>query len=227
MPKASTTPYTEYTFRYDYKDEIDKELTLKWITEFFEGYTIFDEIATKTKKPHLQGKVGKSMSLVQIKKLRLKTFEGSNYSIAKIDDKEKYNSYIAKDGNMLINNDDTFSAEFIEKSKGVHNEIIEKVGKKTSTKPFCLVVAEEFERDYKVETDMIRKFTFTDIQELADHNAHKILLGFIIKRLGKVAKVFDTNTLQKMYNGIKNYIIQGDAEAELRQLKHFAEMLQL
>ena len=55
------------------------------------------------------------------------------------------------------------------------------------------------------------------------YDVQKHLLSFILMRLGKTAKVFDAAVLQRMYNGIKNYILHSDSNPYKTDLyKHYS-----
>ena len=93
MPKSATTPFTYYSFRLDidYLDD-NNTIVLDKLKTFIKlnclKYAIFKEIADKTKKPHIQGKVGLSKSMSQYRKIFQdsfpKLFVGTNYSMAVI-----------------------------------------------------------------------------------------------------------------------------------------------
>lgn len=143
-------------------------------------------------------------------------FEGTNYSISNIDDDIAYNSYIAKEGNLVASNIDTFTPEFIQEQVDKHKQLKtafeSKKQKKESTTTFTQKVMADFILKFPIETDHIRSpfYKPNDYEKKVYDNACRTLLKFILKRLGDVVKVFDDNVLQRMYTGIKNGILQSD-----------------
>lgn len=228
MPTQSSKTFTYYTFRFDYDTVEQVEKVKALILRECPKYAIFDEVSDVVGKQHLQGKIGKCMSCEQIRK-RFKAalpdyFVKTNYSIKEIKEEEAYDSYICKDGKVLINN--VFTQDYIDSQvkKRVENVAkFEQKTKKICVKNFTESVASDFVRDHLYAVQQIQQgqnyFKPTDYEKEQLEAAYDLLLSFILKRLGKVAKVFDTNILQRMFNGIKNYIIQLDDESS----KNFAK----
>lgn len=220
MPRKSSTPFTYYSFRFDYETEKQKNDCKDLILRECPKYAIFDEVSDEVGKHHLQGKIGKEMSDEQLRK-RFKAalpnyFNKSNYSLAHIMEPENYDSYICKDGNVVINN--IFSQEYIDAQvqKRVEKKVAfeNKKQKQKSSVPFTQKVAFDFVSENPSEARVIQQSqNLYKVEEKAMVKAHEDLLKFLLKRLGKAAKVFDDNVLQRMYTGVKNYIIQLDENA--------------
>lgn len=224
MGRKSQTPFTYYTFRFDVDWQVESILLnqLKsYIISEFPKYAIFREISDKTKKPHLQGKIGKNLSTDQIRKNLKKqfpnVFSDTNYSIAIIDNPDKYDSYICKSQNVFCNN--VFQDSEIEKYNQIFEEVkeelnlkYEKSGKRQSkSKTFLENVVSEFCEEHPTDVERIHHYTIyipsMDIEIEQFRDSKKILFRFLLKRLGKLSKVFDVNILQRMYNGILNSVI--------------------
>lgn len=217
MPKTSSTPFTYYSFRYDYPDDITRDKILSFIKRECMKYAIFDEVSTEVGKKHIQGKIGKAISDVQLRKHFKEAFPKmlvkSNYSLGIIKDAEKYDSYICKDGKALINN--IFTSEYIDQQVEKHNQIINEIKVKDikKSKTFTEDVAIEFTEKYpNLCSLIISEYGEYKPDKSKTEDAKKMLLGFLLKRLGKIAKVFDNNVLQRMYNGLKNYIIMNASD---------------
>lgn len=239
MPKQSITPYTEYTFRYDYKDDAIVEKIKNYIIREIPKYAIFDEISEKTEKPHLQGKIGKALSLDQLRKHFHKEFPGvfckSNYSITLIQDPSHWDSYICKDGKVLCNN--IFSQEFIdaqvhirEVNKIEHQLKKEKNVKKMASTSFTQQVFNEFKNSNPIEMNHIKcglDYCASDTDILYYDKACEKLLGFLLKRLGNIVKVFDDVVLQRMYTGIKNAILNEGQDFNPILVSQYKKRIQL
>lgn len=235
MPKKTITPFTYYSFRYDYEDDVTRDKILAFIKRECPKYAIFDEISSVVEKKHIQGKIGKCISSEQLRKHFKEAFPNlfskSNYSIKDIKEPENYDSYICKDGVPLLNN--VFEDDYIALQKIKHNEIQKKViaadaKKKTTT--FTYDVAKEFVDKYPDQAfQIINEHYEYRCDKSVTESAKKTLLHFLLKRLGKVAKVFDDNVLQRMYNGIKNYIIMtsGRDDVEYNYISTFENRITL
>jgi len=234
MPKSSVTPFTFYTFRYDFKDDNELELIKKYFIRECPKYAIFIEISTKTQKLHIQGKVGKALSCEQLRKNLRAEFPGkfvkSNYSMTDIDHPEEYDSYICKDGKPLCNN--VFSQEFIDEAVLLHKSKVvafEKKKEKQVTETFTQKVFHDFCKEYPHDVASIQYLVYnpSDYEKNQYDKSCEVLLAFILKRLGKAVKVFDDNILQRMYTGIKNSVIQLDDTSSQKQLKLYKSRIQL
>lgn len=217
---------------YNYFDIILKELThtnvlriIQYIQKHFMKYAIAYEISEITKKPHLQGKIYITKDIETVRKNMKKDlgfFNKSNYSLAPIKDEEKYDSYICKDGKLLINN--CFTEDEIITAILKHKEVIvknEEVSKLTFTQRIA--------RDYKIENEcgIIKQFSYSNACDLELNKAHEHLLKYILKRLGKVVKCFDERELQKIYNGVKNSIIYENEDTLERQVQFYSKRIEL
>lgn len=237
MPKKSITPFTYYTFRYDYPDEEMVYKVMNSIKRLFPKYAIFREISDKVQKPHLQGKIGVALSLIQTRKnLRAdlpNVFEGTNYSISNIDDDTAYNSYIAKEGNLVSSNIDIFTSEYIKEQVDKHNQLKiafeSKKQKRLTTKTFTQMVMEEFIKKYPIEVDYIRQpfYKPSDYEKKLYDDACNTLLDYLLQRLGDVVKIFDNQILQRHYTGIKNGILRRDARCSKEVTKMYSNIIQL
>jgi len=225
MGRKSTTPFTYYTFRFDidWQDENNNSFLSKlknYIMATFSKYAIFSEISDKTKKPHLQGKIGQALGLERIRELLKKQFPGvfhdTNYSMSLVDHPEKYDSYICKSNNIFCNN--VFTLSEIQQYNDTYSEVKEELkskyetGKKQSkSKTFLENVVREFSELHPSDVERIHHYTIyipsMDIEIEQFRDSKQILFRFLLKRLGKLAKVFDVNILQRMYNGILNSVI--------------------
>lgn len=233
------------TFRYDLPEENDNEcLALNYIDEdFFEHYdkrqkqvinyiehnfmkyAIAFEISTITKKPHLQGKIFITKDLETVRKNMKKDLgflNRSNYSLAIIKEPEKYDSYICKDGNLILNN--VFTDEFIKESMEKHKEVIVKNQENEK-----LTFTQRIARDYKIENEcgIIKQFSYSNACDLELNKAHEHLLRYILKRLGKVVKCFDERELQRIYNGVKNSIIYENEDTLEREVQFYSKRIEL
>lgn len=237
MPKQSTTPFTYYSFRYDYDDLVLLGKIKKYIEVNIPKYAIFDEISDDVKKKHIQGKIGVKLSLVQLKKNLNKEFPNvfvrSNYSIADIKKPDDYDSYIAKDGKVFMNNIPEFTQEYITEQVKKHKTLVtafeNKKQKSESSKTFTEKVTEDFIKENPIDCDYIRSpfYKPNDYEKKLYDIACQKLLQYILKRLGKISKVFDDNILQRMYNGIKNGIIQTDDKCSHLVMKSYENRIQL
>jgi len=235
MPKHSITPFTYYTFRYDYTDDSIVEKIKNYFVREFPKYAIFREISDVVGKKHLQGKIGKAMSNVQVRKNLLlefpNVFNRTNYSCVPIDKPDEYDSYICKDGDALINN--VFSQEFIDEAVALRKTKVSEFTKKQTARsavlPFTHKVVLDFMAEYPIETQIIQRpeYKMTDYEQKVYDKACEGLLMFLLKRLGKIAKVFDDNILQRMYTGIKNHILMCDDKASQVQLGFYKGRIQL
>lgn len=219
MPKVSQTPFTYYTFRYDYQDDNDIEKIKSYILANIPKYAIFKEISSDVGKKHIQGKLGKALSLVQLRKQLKEAFPmfiKSNYSIADVKDVDKYDSYICKDGDVLCNN--IFTEEYIKEQVEIHKQNVAVFDKKqkdrAETVTFTKSVANDFcklfSSDVVVIQQGLREYKPSDYEKASYRKSCNVLLNYLLKRLGKIAKVFDDNVLQRMYSGIKNDVVTRD-----------------
>lgn len=239
MPKQSTTPFTYYSFRYDYNDMEKLNKIKKYIEVNIPKYAIFDEISSEVGKTHIQGKIGLCLSLVQLKKNLKKEFPNefikSNYSIAIIKKPDEYDSYIAKDGKVFMNNCKEFTEEYINAQVEKHKQKVsafekknEKIESKLKTKTFVMEVTDDFIEKYPMETEHIRSaYNSSDYLHKYHREACEDLLCFLLTRLGKVSKVFDDNILQRMYTGIKNGIVQRDPLCSRRMAESYENRINL
>lgn len=234
MPKSSVTPFQYYTFRYDYTSQEEVEKIKDYIMKQIPKYAIFDEVSDVVGKSHIQGKIGKALSGVQLRKHFKAEFPGyfvkSNYSIKEIQDEEKYDSYICKGGVIVCNNvfTDEYIAAQVEKHKQCVTELKQKKEKIINI-PFTQQVAKDFKRLYPHDVKDIQWTPYkpSDSDKKRYEDACEKLLGYILKRLGDVAKVFDDNILQRMYNGIKNVFIQEDEECSAFYIKQYKNRINL
>jgi len=235
MPKQSITPFTYYTFRYDYTDDTMVEKIKKYFMRDFPKYALFLEVSQDVNKNHIQGKIGKALSLVQVRKNLLaefpNVFSKSNYSISDIKKPDEYDSYICKDGNVLCNNvfDDEYILSQKEKHIVLHNAFENKKQKKNATVSFTQKIFQDFCKEYPFDVRDIqcRFYQPTDYEKNVYDKACESLLKFILKRLGDVVKVFDDNVLQRMYNGVKNAILALDDKCSHTLLEHYKNRIQL
>jgi len=233
MPKHSVTPFTYYTFRFDYDDDMLVDKIKSYVLREIPKYALFLEVSSDVKKKHIQGKLGKAISEEQLRKHFKKEFPNlfvkSNYSIKDIKEPEKYDSYICKDGNVLCNN--IFNEQYILDQVALHKEKITEFETKAKKTIAPVTFTEKVFRDFvtqcphDVTTIQLSYYDYkpTDAEKKRNEDACKVLLAYILKRLGKIAKVFDDNVLQRMYNGIKNSIIQLDdksAEGFVKKLEN-------
>jgi len=232
------TPFTFYTFRYDNEDTSVFEKIKAYIIREIPKYAVFIEISTEVGKTHIQGKIGKCISHEQLRK-HFKSefpnlFDKSNYSIAPIKDIEQWDSYICKDGNVLCNN--VFTQEFIdeqvEKHKVCVNNHKKKMEKKQSAVSFTQKVFADFLIEFPLDVRDIQYYshyegTLTEYELKCYDRATSSLLSYILKRLGKVVKVFDDCVLQRLYSGIKNSIIQLDEGSALRNVSWYKSKIQM
>jgi hypothetical protein len=226
----SETPFTYYAFRFDIDWRIDSPLLnqLKsYIISEFPKYSIFQEISDIEKKPHLQGKIGKALSRQQviknIKKAFKDTFVGSNYCIAEIKEPEKYDSYFCKSNNIFMNNIFTQSQidYFNEIYESVKHELENNHGvkiKQSKSKTFLQKVVYEFNQQHYECVEILHHYhvynwNLTEDEKSKTLSSKITLLKHLMKMLGSNGKVFDTNILQRMYNGIYNSIIQQNEDA--------------
>lgn len=236
MPKKSITPFTYYAFRYDYQTDLEVEKLRSYIVREIPKYAIFIEVSTEVGKKHVQGKLGKCLSEVQLRK-HLKEefpqFEKSNYSLSVIKDVEKYDSYICKDGKPLCNN--VFSEEYILEQVIKHTSIVQEFDAKKSNKSkfqtFTQKVLEEFLKKYNGHVIHIQQFSYlfnpTDYERESYDKSCEFLLGFLLKNLGDVVKVFDDSILQRLYTGLKNSILQLDEQSSKKQLSYYCSKINL
>lgn len=234
MPKKASTPFTYYTFRYDYTDDNQVEKIKNYIEKEIPKYAIFNEISDVVGKKHLQGKIGKEISEIQLRKHFKAEFPDwfikSNYSIVRINDEEKYDSYICKGGKVVINN--IFTDDYIKEQVEKHKEIVTKGDnkkEKLKTLNFYQQVAVDFVKQYPKECEYIQWIPYKpdDNNKKLQQDALVTLLDYLLKRLGSLAKEFDDNMLQRKYNGIKNYIIQLDVEASRAQTNKYKNRIEL
>ena len=218
MPKKTTTPFTYYTFRYDYTDDNVVQKIKQYIINEIPKYALFLEVSQEVGKNHIQGKLGQCISEEQLRKHFKAVFPGvftkSNYSIKAIKDPESYDSYICKDGKPLCNN--VFTPEYIQeqvdKHKVLHTAFVSAKQKKETTLTFTQKVFKDFCAECPLDVTQIQSIYYnpTDYEKKCYDDSCQKLLSFLLKRLGKAVKVFDDNILQRMYNGIKNSIMMID-----------------
>lgn len=235
MPRSSVTPFTYYTFRYDYTDTVIRDKICEYFIREFARYAIFDEVSDKVEKHHIQGKIGKCMSDEQIRKnirkVFPKVFDKSNYSIAKIKDPDAYDSYICKGGKVLCNN--VFTPEYIDAQVEKHKSIVEDKDVKRcklSSPTFTQSVFMDFKKDHFNYFNHIRYANTyrPDEGEILHYEAAcEKLLGYILKRLGNVVKVFDDTVLQRMYTGIKTAILMDGVEENSVLVSQYKKRIQL
>jgi len=234
MPKTTVTPFTFYSFRFDYDDETIVDKIKGYVIREIPKYALFLEVSQDVKKKHIQGKIGKCISEEQLRKHFKKefpnVFEKSNYSIKSIKEPENYDSYICKDGNVLCNN--VFTDEYIQAQKEKHIELHQKfVSKKEKnlSVTFTQKVFNDFIKECPDEVQDIqtRYQMNSDYHKDVYDKACKKLLGFLLKRLGDLVKVFDDNVIQRMYNGIKNSIVHLDDKCCQKLLDSYVDRIQL
>lgn len=221
MPKTSSTPFAYYTFRFDYTDDSMCDKIKNYIIRDYPKYALFLEVSTEVQKKHIQGKIGKALSLVQIRKHLLKefpnTFNKSNYSLGEIKKPDEYDSYICKDGKVLCNN--VFETDYINAQVDKHKKLVIAFENKKQKKESALTFTQKVFNDFVIENPLdVRDIQIgyqtvwkpTESERKRYDNACENLLKYILKRLGKVVKVFDDNILQRMYTGIKNSVLMLD-----------------
>lgn len=238
MPKATITPFTFYSFRYDL-DGVHNVKILDYIKREFPKYAIFKEEGEITGKFHYQGKIGKNISLVQLKKNILKEFnlngkekvlDRSNYSIAVIMDIDKYDSYICKDGEPVLNN--VFSEDFILEQVDKHKTILatKKEKKEEFMKKKKINWTQEIVSDYKKEHPEEVKRLMLNAYKNNDMNAlltKKHLLRYTLKRMGSLTKTIDKHIIERIFNGLILSLIHTNSQSLDDATEHFAEMLGL
>lgn len=243
MPKSSVTPFAYYTFRYDYTDAVLLDKIVKYIMREFPKYAIFDEISEVVGKSHAQGKIGKSLSIEQVRKHFHKEFPGvfirTNYSITLIKDEDAYDSYICKDGKVLCNNvfDNEYIDAQIEKHKQCKSEAKEKkikIETKLSNQTFTQSVFMGFKNehfDYYNHIKYAVTYKPTEDETMLHDIACERLLAYLLKRLGNIVKVFDDTVLQRMYTGVKNAILVDGLESmssgEFKLVSQYKKRIQL
>lgn len=235
MPKTTTTPFTYYAFRFDYTSVEEMEKVKAYIIREIPKYAVFDEVSTEVGKNHIQGKLGKCISEVQLRKHLKSQFPQmikSNYSLSVIVEPEKYDSYICKDGKVLCNN--VFTDEYIQEQVKLREQNqceFKKKQDKVKEPPFTQSVFKEFIKKYPGETETIQLFSYkfnpTDYEIKQVRTAQETLLGYILQRLGIIVKVFDDNILQRMYNGIKNSILLLDPNSQAQQKVYYSSRINL
>lgn len=236
MPKKSITPFTFYTFRFDYQNEEQLEKIKTYILGNIPKYAIFKEISDVVAKPHIQGKIGLSLSVEQTRKNFKKDlpnmFCKSNYTITHINT-ENWDSYICKDGVVFMNN--VFTEEYINEQVEIRKKnklAFEAKKEKAKAAPvtFTHSVFTEFCKLFPHDVTQIqlgKPYNPSDYEKASYLKACNVLLSFILKRLGKIAKVFDDNVLQRMYNGIKNSIIELDETSSANNYKTYENRISL
>lgn len=221
------------SFRYDLPENSEQpedyyiDAIKKYIVANFMKYAIAYEIASETKKPHLQGKILIKKDKDTVRKNMKKDlgfFCRSNYSLAIIKEPEKYDSYICKDGKFIINN--IFTEEYILEQVKKHNEIVEKY-KEVQKLTFTQRVAKDYKEENKNCLGIIRQYSYSEAKVLELEIAHEDLLKYILKRLGKVVKCFDERELQRIYNGVKNSIIYENDDTLERAVQFFSKRIEL
>lgn len=234
MPKVSQTPFTYYTFRYDYQDDNDIEKIKSYIIANIPKYAIFKEISSEVGKKHIQGKLGKPLSLVQLRKQLKEAFPmfiKSNYSIADVKDVDKYDSYICKDGDVLCNN--IFTEEYIKEQVEIHKQKVSIFDKKekAKTQTFTQSVFTDFCKLYPADVTVIQcgaqEYKPSDYEKESYLKSCRTLLSYLLKRLGKVVKAFDDNVLQRMYTTIKNAVIELDDNSSAYNTKPYEYRIKL
>lgn len=219
-----------YTFRLDIKHDDDRLPALAdYIKANFPKYAIFKENGEITKKPHLQGQIGSSYSL-QTMRNRFRAlypllFCGTNYSITYVKDKNKYLSYTCKENNIFVNN--ILTQEQINQFNEPYKE---KVKLKSIT--FTQKVFKDFVIEYEQDCNILKQLSYYNYKLSEQEkdmliNSKKVLLEYILKRLGSLTQVFDNHVLQKMYNGILNSILQDDNQSQKRQMEYWSNVIQL
>lgn len=236
MPKKSSTPFTYYTFRYDYDNDQIIEKIKTYIVTNYPKYALFLEVSQEVNKKHIQGKIGVALSAIQLRKQLKKQFPDvffkTNYSISDINEPEKYDSYICKDGKPLCNN--IFTQEYIDEQVKIHSEKVIAFKSKEQKKKvlnFTQQVLEDFMKEFPLDVNQIR-YHYYDVKP-SDYIIQRYkestenLLAYILKRLGRVVKVFDDNILQRMYTGIKNSIITSDDNSSCKLIEQYKNRIVL
>jgi len=209
------------TFRFDYEGHEHKLIAiLDFIKSNCSSYAIFDEIAEKTKKKHIQGKIipVKSMERfrVKLKEAFVGVFHKSNYSIAKVE-KEYYDAYICKDGNVVINN--IWSEFEIKELQAQHipkEEFIQQCKEKKKLQTWSQKVAEEMELAIP---DVISKYIeMIQFERLSNEDfscleftqfkiAKESMLEFMLDRMGTAVKTLTSNVINGLFYGIANHFL--------------------
>lgn len=228
----------KYTFRLDIEwreNEANYEsIFLNQLNSYIKAniskYALFCEISKKTSKPHIQGIICSKNKVEMIRK-RFKDiwpnkFVKPFYSIVPVKDEEKYLSYISKDGVAWLNN-------FVSQDEiDAFNEKYAGIDMKEKSITFTMKVLKDFRNECEHEYNIIRHFSYYNFKledqdrELLYH-AREDLLSFILKKLGAIAKVFDQQILQRIYNGILNGIICEDNNTHERHKQHWVKNLDL
>jgi len=209
------------TFRFDYEEH---ESILPAILDFIKAncssYVIFDEIAEKTKKKHIQGKIipVKSMETFR-RKLQesfVNVFIKSNYSIAKVN-KEYYDSYICKDGHVVINN--IWTEDEIKELQSKHvpkQEFIAQCKEKKKLQTWSQKVAEEMEIEIPDAIDKYIKLlqfeslgtdNYSGYQFEQFTDAKNRMLEFMLDRMGTAVKTLSSSIINGLFYGITNYFL--------------------
>ena len=209
------------TFRFDYETHESKlQAILDFIKANCSSYAIFDEVAEKTKKKHIQGKIipVKSMETFrrQLQQSFVNVFIKSNYSIAKVE-KEYYDTYICKDGNIVINN--IWTEQEIKDLQAKHipkQEFIQQCKEKKKLQSWSQKVAEEMEKEIP---DVIQKYIELLQFETLDNsdfscyeftqfkNAKESMLEFMLDKMGTAVKTLSSSIINGLFYGITNHFL--------------------
>ena len=222
-----------YTFRLDIEWEVDLRVNplADYIKANVPKYLIFKELGDITQKPHLQGVIGLNFCVNKMRKmfkaLYPQLFNRTSYSIADIEDWDKYMSYICKQNNILVNNVldqeqiDKYNKDYLEKTKNKPHKL-----KNITFTQKCFI---DYKKDFQTECEVIIQNTYNynlnDEDKRRIQIAHKSLLGFILKRLGNISQVFDQHILHKIYNGVLNSILQDHKQSQNRSLEYWSNVL--
>jgi len=228
------------TFRFDYEEHKEKvPEILKFIEHNCKKYIIFDEVAKLTGKLHLQGKVQCKKSPGQFRKdlkarfvfldpklnCSVSIFHKANYSFAPITNSKHYDLYIAKDGNVRINN--IWSQDKIDKLKSQYlpeEEWIKKQKEKNKTLTWSQRIAQEMKEkipdviDKYIELNQFETLSGEAFacDQFNDYKACKLLLlEFILERLGDAVKSLSSGVLNSLFYGIINsFMMKSSAKKE-------------
>lgn len=227
----------KFTFRLDVEWRENKQpneaVFLSQLKDFiksnFPQYAIFFEISRKTKKPHAQGVLHSTKKREATAKM-FKTIWPSRfvkpfYSLVEVDDEDKYSSYICKDGIQFVNN------LFFQEQINEFNEKFKNVEYREKALTFTQKVFKDFINEYTTDCNTLRHLSYynyklTEQEKDMLKQSKDVLIGYILKRLGNLCKVFDCHTLTKIYNGILNAILQDDISAQKRNLEYWSNRME-
>lgn len=192
----------KYAIRVDIIDYEDTHQRMQRFLDKLSKYLVYEEVAAKTKKLHLQGVVHYDGREKDLRDVWDDCFPSDPWEAKKLKKKslakarsEKYEIYITKDNNLKYNKN--YSEEEI---NNLYKQSYQKEEEKKEKKPsFQQIVSERFDEAVaKLGTDewVVSGRRITNVRQIT----RDVLIAWLVKEFSTLGKLWDTPVITKYAN---------------------------